>query len=67
MAQTFSHALLEEVNRLISQELEIEVKILALGNVADYALYRERVGRIFAYDRVVNELFATAESNLEKR
>ena len=65
--QTFANALLDEVRRLIQQEADDEMKIVALGNVVDWAAYRERVGRLFAYQKVANELFSVAESNLEKR
>ena len=65
--QTFSDALLTEVQRLIGQEAELELSVLSVGNVTDYAAYREKVGRIFAYRKVVEELFSEAASNLEKR
>ena len=64
--QTFADALLREVQRLISEEAENEANILTLGNVGDYATYREKVGRLYAYNKVV-KLFETAQDNLEKR
>lgn len=63
---SFSVAVLNETKRLIDEEMGEEAKILALGNVSDYASYREKVGRLYAYRRVI-ELFDEAESKLEKR
>ena len=64
--QTFADALLREVQRLIAQEIENEGNIVSLGNVVDYASYKERVGRIYAYNKAV-QLFETAQDNLDKR
>ena len=66
MMQTFSTAVMDETKRLIGEEYEIETGILNLGNVPDYAAYRERVGRLYAYRKAM-ELFEVAQSNLEKR
>ena len=67
MAQTFSDAVLDEVQRLVAEEAATEMAILAAGNVVDYATYREKIGRLYAYRRVIEDLFPLAERNLEKR
>ena len=64
--QTFADAVAAEVRRLIEEQAEIELSIMVAGNLADYAAYRERVGRLYAY-RKVAELFIVAQENLEKR
>jgi len=66
MMQTFANAVMEETKRLIQEEAESDMNILALGNVVDYAAYREKVGRLYAYRKAI-ELFDVAERILEKR
>lgn len=67
MIQSYHTALLAEVHRLIDLEIEEEAKIVVIGNgINDYAAYRERVGRVYAYRRIVDLLFEDARSNIEK-
>lgn len=66
MSQTFSTAVMDEAKRLINEAYDEDANIVALGNVPDYGAYREKVGRLYAYRRVI-ELFDEAQSNLEKR
>jgi len=57
---------MDEAKHLIEMEILNETIIVSLGNVPDYAAYREKVGRIYAYRKAM-ELFEVAQSNLEKR
>ena len=67
MAQTFSDLIVTELCRLVIEEADKELEIIAIGGgIEEYGAYREKVGRIYGY-RKLHELLEQARENVEKR
>ena len=67
MQQTYSDVVLDEFFRLVEDALELEVDAVSHGFAfSDLAAYKERVGRIYAYNQM-KELYREAENNVSKR
>jgi hypothetical protein len=65
--QTYSDVVLDEFFRLVEDALEVEMDTVIRGvSLSDLAAYKERVGRIYAYNQM-KELYREAENNVSKR
>ena len=67
MQQTYSDVVLDEFFRLVEDALEVEMDTVTRGvALSDLAAYKERVGRIYAYNKM-KELYREAENNVVKQ
>jgi hypothetical protein len=63
---SFTARVLDELRKMVLEEAEATLNILSTsGGVLDFASYKEQVGRLYAYRRVV-ELFDEAVEKVEK-
>ena len=63
---SFTARVLDELRKMVLEESESTLNIISIGvSVLDFPSYKEQVGRLYAYRRVV-ELFDEAVEKVEK-